>query len=175
MLQTARHRLGDHVASLPVGWFTPQNTARLSISSRKARWAVAQLPAHVFTPPIGGLVTPFVIVGACSPYWQLGLIALAGLPLLAGVLFLTGRLARRADGAFHERRRRQPAHVEFSQAQVLRAFNGEGGGMRFLEQAVDRQRQSATRLIFLSSLAAVLNVGRSRPCSPRCWSRRPCG
>ena len=49
--------------------------------------------------------------------------------------------------------------VEFSQAQsVLRAFNGEGGGMRFLEQAVDRQRQSATRLIFLSSLAAVLNV-----------------
>ena len=41
--------------------------------------------------------------------------------------------------------------VEFSQAQsVPRAFNGEGGGMRFLEQAVDRQRQSATRLIFLS-------------------------
>ena len=76
------------------------------------------------------------------------------------MLFLTGRLARRADGAFHERYAGASQRmVEFSQAQsVLRAFNGEGGGMRFLEQAVDRQRQSATRLIFLSSLAAVLNV-----------------
>ena len=123
--------------------------------------AVAQLPAHVFTPVIGGLVTPFVIVGALfALHWQLGLIALAALPLLAGVLFLTGRLARRADGAFHERYAGASQRmVEFSQAQsVLRAFNGEGGGMRFLEQAVDRQRQSATRLIFLSSLAAVLNV-----------------
>ena len=161
VLQTARHRLGDHVASLPVGWFTPQNTARLSHIVTQGTMAVAQLPAHVFTPVIGGLVTPFVIVGALfALHWQLGLIALAALPLLAGVLFLTGRLARRADGAFHERYAGASQRmVEFSQAQsVLRAFNGEGGGMRFLEQAVDRQRQSATRLIFLSSLAAVLNV-----------------
>ncbi|WZB69187.1 ABC transporter ATP-binding protein [Achromobacter xylosoxidans] len=161
VLQTARHRLGDHVASLPVGWFTPQNTARLSHIVTQGTMAVAQLPAHVFTPVIGGLVTPFVIVGALfALHWQLGLIALAALPLLAGVLFLTGRLARRADGAFHERYAGASQRmVEFSQAQsVLRAFNGESGGMRFLEQAVDRQRQSATRLIFLSSLAAVLNV-----------------
>ena len=161
VLQTARHRLGDHVASLPVGWFTPQNTARLSHIVTQGTMAVAQLPAHVFTPVIGGLVTPFVIVAALfALHWQLGLIALAALPLLAGVLFLTGRLARRADGAFHERfAGASQRMVEFSQAQsVLRAFNGEGGGMRFLEQAVDRQRQSATRLIFLSSLAAVLNV-----------------
>ena len=90
VLQTARHRLGDHVASLPVGWFTPQNTARLSHIVTQGTMAVAQLPAHVFTPVIGGLVTPFVIVAAFALHWQLGLIALAALPLLAGVLFLTG-------------------------------------------------------------------------------------
>ena len=137
VLQTARHRLGDHVASLPVGWFTPQNTARLSHIVTQGTMAVAQLPAHVFTPVIGGLVTPFVIVGALfALHWQLGLIALAALPLLAGVLFLTGRLARRADGAFHERYAGASQRmVEFSQAQsVLRAFNGEGGGMRFLSR-----------------------------------------
>jgi ATP-binding cassette subfamily B protein len=32
----ARQRLGDHVARLPVGWFTPENTASSVTSSRKA-------------------------------------------------------------------------------------------------------------------------------------------
>lgn len=26
VLQGARHRIGDHVARLPIGWFTPENT-----------------------------------------------------------------------------------------------------------------------------------------------------
>ena len=60
-------------ASLPVGWFTPQNTARLSHIVTQGTMAVAQLPAHVFTPVIGGLVTPFVIVAAlfapCTGSW----------------------------------------------------------------------------------------------------------
>ena len=29
-LSTARQRLGDHISGLPVGWFTPDNTSRLS-------------------------------------------------------------------------------------------------------------------------------------------------
>ena len=130
------------------------------ISSRKARWPWPNCPRMCHAGdwrPGDALV---IVAALFALHWQLGLIALAALPLLAGVLFLTGRLARRADGAFHERfAGASQRMVEFSQAQsVLRAFNGEGGGMRFLEQAVDRQRQSATRLIFLSSLAAVLSV-----------------
>ncbi|MBB3118784.1 ABC transporter ATP-binding protein [Pseudoduganella violacea] len=161
VLQGGRHRLGEHVARLPVGWFTAQNTARLGHIVTQGMMSVAQLPAHVFTPVICGVVTPLVMVAALfALHWPLGLIALAALPLLAGVFLLTGRIARRADETYH-------AHfadasqrmVEFAQAQsVLRAFNGEGGGTRFLEQAVERQRQSAARLIWQSALAAVCNV-----------------
>ncbi len=158
VLQGGRHRLGEHVARLPVGWFTPQNTARIGHVVTQGMMAVAQLPAHVFTPVIGGMVTPLVIVAALFALnVRLGLIALAALPLLAGVFALTARLARRADAAFHgnfaEASQRM---VEFAQAQpVLRAF---GGGTRFLEQAVARQRQSGLRLIVLSALSAVLNA-----------------
>ncbi|NVD98665.1 ABC transporter ATP-binding protein [Massilia sp. BJB1822] len=161
LLQSGRHRLGEHVARLPVGWFTAQNTARLGHVVTQGMMAVAQLPAHVFTPVICGVVTPLVIVAALfALHWPLGLIALAGLPLLAGAFVLTARIARRADETYH-------AHfadasqrmVEFAQAQsVLRAFNGEGGGTRFLEQAVERQRQAGARLIWQSALAAVCNV-----------------
>ncbi|UJB67119.1 ABC transporter ATP-binding protein [Acidovorax sp. YS12] len=161
VLQGGRHRLGAHVARLPVGWFTPQNTARIGHIVTQGMMAVAQLPAHVFTPVIGGVVTPLAIVAALFALnARLGLIALAALPLLAGVFALTARLARRADAAFHghfaEASQRM---VEFAQAQpVLRAFGGEGGGTRFLAQAVARQRQAGLRLIVLSALSAVLTA-----------------
>jgi ATP-binding cassette subfamily B protein len=89
----------------------------------------------------------------------MGLLALAALPLIAGIFLLSARLGTQADEAFHQ----ASAHtsqrmVEFAQAQsVLRAFNGEGGGTRFLEQAIDRQYQSGKRLIYISTASVVLN------------------
>ena len=161
ILQGARHRLGDHVAGLPVGWFTPQNTARLGHVVTQGMMAVAQLPAHVFTPVIAGVVTPVILVAALFVlHWPLGLIASVTLPLLAGVLALTARLSQRADDAFQQRFADASQRVvEFAQAQsVLRAFNGEGGGTRLLEQAVEQHRQSGSRLIWLTAGSAVLNI-----------------
>lgn len=160
VLRVARHRLGDHVARLPVGWFTPENTARLNHVVSQGMMEVAQLPAHVFTPVFSGAVAPVAVVAAlCAMDWRMGLIALLALPLLAGVLLVTAHLGRRAD----ERLQRSMAGasqrmVEFAQAQsVLRAFNGEGGGTRWLELALGRQRASGAQSIRLAALSGVLN------------------
>ncbi|MCE4060368.1 ABC transporter ATP-binding protein/permease [Pandoraea sputorum] len=161
ILQGARHRLGDHVAGLPVGWFTAAHTARLSHIVTQGMMSVAQLPAHVFTPVIAGVVTPLVLVVALfALHWPLGLIALISLPLLAAVLAVSAKLSRAADDAFQRRFADASQRVvEFAQAQsVLRAFNGRGGAMRLLEQALEQQRQSASKLIWLSTSAAVLNA-----------------
>ena len=161
ILQGGRHRLGDHVACLPVGWFTPQNTALIGQVVTQGMMAVAQLPAHVFTPVIAGVVTPGVLIIALfSLYWPLGLIALVALPLLAGMFVLTGWLSRRADDAFRWRFAEASQRVvEFAQAQaVLRAFNGEDRGTHWLEQTFEQQRQSGMRLIWLSAGSSVLNV-----------------
>lgn len=161
VLQGVRHRIGDHVARLPVGWFTPENTARLSHVVSHGMMEVAQLPAHVFTPVISGVVTPVVIVCALfALHWQIGLIALVGLPVAAGAFLLSARLGRRADRSF-QRDAARASHrmVEFAQAQsVLRAFNGEGAGTRFVAQAIDEQRRSALRGIWVSTLSVVLNM-----------------
>ncbi|MGQ0334866.1 ABC transporter ATP-binding protein [Halomonas elongata] len=161
VLQGARQRLGDHVASLPVGWFTPDNTTRLNHVVTHGLMEVAQLPAHVFTPVISGAVTPLVIVVALfGLHWQMGLIALLALPLLAAVFLLAARLGRQADADYHHSSAQTSGRVvEFAQAQsVLRAFNGEGGGMRFLEQAIERQHRAGIRLIRLSMVSVVLNT-----------------
>ncbi|WP_312492178.1 ABC transporter ATP-binding protein [Pseudomonas cremoris] len=161
VLQGARQRIGDHVARLPIGWFTPQNSAQLSHVITQGMMAVAQLPAHVFTPVISGAVTPLVIVVALfALHWTLGLVALLALPLLVGAMLLTARLGQAADTTYQQHfAHTSQRMVEFAQAQsVLRAFNGEGGGLRLLGQAIDQQRQSGMRLIYQSSLSAVLNA-----------------
>ena len=162
VLQGARQRLGDHVARLPVGWFTPDNTAKLGHVITQGMMNVAQLPAHVLTPVICGAVTPLVLVAALfALHWQLGLMALMALPLLAGALRLTAHLGQRADDAYHRHFAQTSQRlVEFAQAQsVLRAFGGAAdGGTRFLQQAIDTQRHAGRRLIYLSALSSVLNA-----------------
>ncbi|MFA9285481.1 ABC transporter ATP-binding protein [Comamonas sp. SY3] len=161
VLQTGRHRLGAHVARLPMGWFNAQNTAKVSHLVTQGMMAVAQLPAHVFTPVISGVVAPLVVLALLFVQdWRLGLVGLLALPLLLGVLLLTARMGRWADAAF-QRDFAQAGQrmVEFAQAQsVLRAFQGGGQSTRFVAQAIDQQRQSAGRLIAVSALSSVLNV-----------------
>ena len=161
VLRSGRHRLGEHVAQLPVGWFDAHNTARLSHVTSQGMMALAQLPAHVLTPLLTGVVTPVVVVAALFALnLQMGMIALLALPILLAVFFLTARLGQRADERFHlytaQTSRRM---VEFAQAQsVLRAFNGEDGGTHFLEQAIARQQQSARQLIHVSAMSVVANT-----------------
>lgn len=158
VLQAGRQRIGAHVANLPVGWFTPENTASLGHVVTQGMMQVAQLPAHVLTPVISGAVTALVIVVALfALHWPLGLVALLSLPVLAGAQLLSARWGQRADDAYHRHFAHTSARmVEFAQAQsVLRAFNGEGGGTRLLEQAITQQSRAGARLIVLSAMSAV--------------------
>ncbi|NIF18192.1 ABC transporter ATP-binding protein [Pantoea sp. Cy-639] len=161
VLQQGRHHLGDHVAQLPVGWFSAPNTARLSHVTAQGMMALAQLPAHVFTPLITGLVTPVVVVVTLFLLdLRLGLLALLALPLLLAVFALTARLGQRADERYHANTAQASQRmVEFAQAQsVLRAFNGADGGSHFLEQAIAEQQQAAKRLIQVSAMSVVVNT-----------------
>lgn len=161
LLQHARLILGQHVASLPVGWFTPQNTAKFNHLVTQGMMSVAQLPAHVFTPLITGVITPLVIiVGLLMIYGILGLIALLAIPLIAGVFWLSSSIAKYADETYQQRFAETSQRiVEFAQSQsVFRAFSGEGNSQRYLDQAIDQQRQASLKLILLSSLSSVLNT-----------------
>ncbi len=160
VLQGGRQHIGAQVAQLPLGWFTPDNTARLGHVITQGTMAVAQLPAHVLTPLISGCVTPLVVVLALfALHPPLGLIALLALPALVAVLLFSARLGRGADQRFHQHfAAASQRMVEFAQAQsVLRAFNGSGGGTRLLAQSLERQRSSGIDLIMRASLSALLN------------------
>lgn len=161
ILQSGRRQLGHHVAALPVAWFSAANTARLSHVMTQGMMSVAQLPAHVGTPVMVALFTPCVLVVVLwMLHWTLGVVALVILPCMAVVIGLTARLSRQTDARVQQRFVQTSQRVvEFAQAQsVLRAFNGHGKGVSFLEQALQQQGQEGQRLLWLASATAVLNT-----------------
>ncbi|NIF29009.1 ABC transporter ATP-binding protein [Pantoea sp. Tr-811] len=160
VLQDGRQHLGAHVAQLPLGWFTPANSARLGHVITQGTMAVAQLPAHVLTPLICGSVTPLVLLAVLfALHPALGLVALLALPALVATALFSARLGRHADRTFKQHfAAASQRMVEFAQAQsVVRAFNGDGGGTRLLAHSLERQRDSGRGLIVRAALAALLN------------------
>lgn len=161
ILKDGRHRLGSHVAKLPIGWFNAKNTAQLSHTITNGVMEIAQLPAHVFTPVFSGLVVPLVIIAALfSINWKIGVIALLSLPIMGLSCVLAAKLGYRADKHYHHATA-QTSHriIEFAQAQsMFRAFNGEGTSTQLLEQAVADQTVSARKMIGLSLVASLINT-----------------
>lgn len=44
LLSTLRHRIGDHVVSLPLGWFTSRNTSQLGVLLSQGGVEILGLP-----------------------------------------------------------------------------------------------------------------------------------
>ncbi|MBA1191288.1 ABC transporter ATP-binding protein [Pseudomonas entomophila] len=162
VLQGGRHRLGEHMAQLPIGWFDAANTARLSHVTTQGMMTLAQLPAHVFTPLLTAIVTPVTVgVALYGLDPRLGTFALLALLVLLALFAVTARLGQRADARHHAQTARASQRmVEFAQAQsVLRAFNGDAGGTRFLQRALDEQQRAGKDLIRVSAMSVVFNTG----------------
>lgn len=162
VLRGVRLRVGEHIATLPLGWFSPQRGAMLGHMVTQGLMALAQLPAHVFTPVGVSLLMALLLLPALA-WLHAGLAftaLLAILVVLAGMM-LAGRLARRADKAYQQVFADASQRLlEFAHAQaVLRAFNGSGGGMAAVHEALHQQRQAGAKLIGLSALAAVATAG----------------
>ncbi|MFF8955148.1 ABC transporter ATP-binding protein [Streptomyces sp. NPDC014894] len=150
LARTLYHRLGDHVASLPLGWFTAERTGRLTQLTAKGVIDVMGVPAHLLRPIVTAFVTPLVVVALMFLFdWRLALAALAGLPLAALAHRVTGRVVARNDHAHDAASAEAGGRViEFARAQpVLRAFRRTVHGYQALDDALVAQRATGRRLL----------------------------
>ncbi|MFE9664180.1 ATP-binding cassette domain-containing protein [Streptomyces sp. NPDC005955] len=148
--RTLYRRLGDHVAALPLGWFTPERTDRLTQLTAKGVIDVMGVPAHLLRPVISAFVTPLVVVALMFLFdWRLALAALVGLPLAALAHRVTGRVVARSEHAHHAASAEAGGRViEFTRSQpVLRAFGRTVHGHRALDDALVAQRDTGRRLL----------------------------
>lgn len=152
LLNTLRHRIGDHVVSLPLGWFTSRNTSQLGVLLSQGVMEILGLPAHQLTPLMRATLTPLVVVLITFWFdWRIALIVLVFLPLVAVIYWWAGKLGRAADIAVHQATAdASDRMVEFAQNQmVLRTHGcGEQGHASF-DAALTNQNRASQRQLWL--------------------------
>lgn len=158
MLAGMYHRLGDHLARLPLGWYTAGRVGEVSVLASKGLLAALGVAAHLLSPFIAAMVTPLTIVGVLLVLdWRLGLAALIAAPLVALVQHRTARSSAAVDAQRHDRDRQAADRViEYLQAQpVLRAGGRTGERFGLLDEALHEVERTARRSVLTAVPGAV--------------------
>ncbi|WP_280263561.1 ABC transporter ATP-binding protein [Nocardia wallacei] len=149
LLLGIHHRVGDHLAKLPLGWFGTDRTGRLTHTMSQGTTSILGVPAHLMQPVVGAAVTPAVVVAGLFLFdWRLAVAsALAGLVLLAAYRRAQHALARSFGAVDRAAVEAAGRVVEFAQCQpVLRAFGRAGSRNTLLGTAITGERRALGEL-----------------------------
>ncbi|TDD25710.1 ABC transporter ATP-binding protein [Nonomuraea diastatica] len=149
-LRTLYHRLGDHVAGLPVGWFSADRVGRLGQLVGKGVMDVMSVPAHLLQVVVSAVAAPATVLVCMFVFdWRLGLAALLTAPFLWLAFRWTQSLVQRSDTAMDDAGAEGADRVvEFARQQPsLRAFGRTADGYDLLDDALVRQRSTLRRLL----------------------------
>ncbi|KFU79392.1 ATP-binding cassette, subfamily B [Amycolatopsis lurida] len=160
LLRGMYHRLGDHLARLPMGWYSGKRVGEVSSLAGPGVLQAMAVIAHLLAPFIAACVTPLTIVFVILVFdWRLGLAALIAAPVVAAIQVWTGRSMAAADEEAAERGNEATGRViEYLQAQpVLRAGGRAAERFRLLDDSL-RDLQRANRRSTLSALPGVVGL-----------------
>jgi ATP-binding cassette subfamily B protein IrtB len=150
VLDSTQHDMADRLPNIRLDWLTNDNTATTRQAIAATGPELVGLVVNLLTPLIGAVLLPAAIAVALlviSP--TLGLAALAGVVILLGALWLSGRLSRKADQvaaetntAFTER------IIEFARTQqALRAARRVEPARSSVGAALEAQHGATLRLL----------------------------
>ncbi|WP_406280887.1 ABC transporter ATP-binding protein/permease [Nocardia sp. NBC_00881] len=160
LLRGMYHRLGDHLARLPLGWHSAGRVGEVSVLASRGVLEAMSVIAHLLAPFISAAVTPLTIVVVMLAFnWHMGLAALAAAPIVAAIQIWAGRSMAANDAESAERGHEATGRViEYLQAQpVLRAGRRTVERFRLLDDSL-RELQRASRRSTLSALPGVLGL-----------------
>ncbi|MBF6174906.1 ABC transporter ATP-binding protein [Nocardia blacklockiae] len=160
LLRGVYHRLGDHLARLPVGWYTAGRAGEVSVLASRGVLQAMSVIAHLLAPLVSATVTPLTIVAVMVVFdWRMGLAALIAAPVVAAIQARTGRSTAATDAERHERDQQAAARViEYLQAQpVLRVGGRTGERFELLDDSL-RELQRASRRSALSALPGIVGL-----------------
>ncbi|ROR96274.1 ATP-binding cassette subfamily B protein IrtB [Salana multivorans] len=103
LLDSGQRTVADHITRTRLTWFDSATTSTTRQAVAATGPDLVGLVVYLVTPLVGAVLLPAAIAVALLPVSpQLGLAALAGVPVLLGAFVLSGRLSRSADRAAAE-------------------------------------------------------------------------
>ncbi|MEV5597117.1 ABC transporter ATP-binding protein [Streptomyces sp. NPDC052496] len=160
LLRGTYHRLGNHLARLPLGWYGAGRVGEVSVLAGRGVLQAMSVIAHLLAPLISACVTPLTIVVVLFTLdWRMGLAAAAAAPVVAAIQIRTGRSTAAGDAERTARDQEATARVvEYLRAQpVLRAGGRTTERFRLLDDSL-RDVQRAARRSTLSALPGALGL-----------------
>jgi ATP-binding cassette, subfamily B, bacterial IrtB/YbtQ len=150
VLDHSQHDVADRLPNVRLEWFIAENTATARQAIAATGPELVGLVVNLLTPLLTAILLPAAIALALLPvYWQLGLAALGGVPLLLGALWGSARLARRADSAAAAANTALTERIiEFARTQqALRAARCAEPARSLVGDALAAQRGATMRLL----------------------------
>ena len=150
VLDHSQHDVADRLPQVRLDWFTADNTAMSRQAIAATGPELVGLVVNLLTPLTTAILLPAVIALALLPIsWQLGVAALAGVPLMLGALWASARLTRRADKAAGDANTALTERIiEFARTQqALRAARRVEPARSLVGSALAAQHSATMRLL----------------------------
>ncbi|ODR10137.1 iron ABC transporter permease [Mycobacterium sherrisii] len=150
VLDHSQHDVAERLPAVRLDWFGSENTAMARQAIAATGPELVGLVVNLLTPLTTAVLLPAVVALALLPIsWQLGVVALAGVPLLLGALWAAVRLTRRADAAAGAANTTLTERIiEFARTQqALRAARRVEPARSMVGSAVAAQHTATMRLL----------------------------
>lgn len=159
MLRTVYRRLGDRIAQLPLGWFRPSLSGRLSRLVSQEMLMLGSVLAHQLAPLITSVTSALVMMAGTLIWdWRLGIVLAISVPVVAILLRISRRCLDRG------KRISTPAEeelssriVEFAQCQGALRSAGRSSSFTELEDANAQALNAQRTDLWWGLLANLLN------------------
>jgi ATP-binding cassette subfamily B protein IrtB len=150
VLDHTQHDVADRLPNVRLDWFTAEHTATARQAIAATGPELVGLVVNLLTPLTTAVLLPPAIALVLLPVsWQLGVAALAGVPLLLGALWASAAFARRADAKVDEANSALTERiVEFARTQqALRAARRVEPARSLVGAALAAQHGATMRLL----------------------------
>ncbi len=150
VLDHTQHDVADRLPNVRLDWFTAEHTATARQAIAATGPELVGLVVNLLTPLTTAVLLPPAIALVLLPVsWQLGVAALAGVPLLLGALWASAAFARRADAKVGEANSALTERiVEFARTQqALRAARRVEPARSLVGDALAAQHGATMRLL----------------------------
>ncbi len=140
IMRALQHRIGDHAARLPLGWFGRSRPGELVQLATAGAETVGSTTAHLVEPMLSAVIAPaVVVVGLVFWDWRVALAGAVFVPLVGVIGRLVPRLNARADALLDEAASEvNGAVIDFALDQpLLRSTGRMVGSYPPLDEALD--------------------------------------
>ncbi|MFW0788534.1 ABC transporter ATP-binding protein [Gordonia sp. CPCC 205333] len=160
-MRALHHRLGDHLVTLPLGWFTRERVGQVSQIAVKGTMFVGSAGAHLMTPVVTNFVgSVTVALGMFIFDWRLGCATVVGGLILYAVGIGASRLIAESEDRNHGAAVEVNNRVlEFARCQpTLRAFGQSGTEYQPLTRSL-RDQHRIGRTVLSRSVVGIMGNG----------------